>query len=423
MGDTALLHQSTDNLPAGTAESLSSNPPASSLSKSEPPNPLNKSLDSLPVLLTVHEGVTADDLTKSYCQYIAARKEAGLPFDTWNGQSTSSATGRRVALGSSMASPPSSTSLPVKSRIPRSKSAVERPRPTATYRDRSYGPGPGSYTPSWAKNGDIGKSKYTFGGSNRSFIEYTLMQSTSPGPRYAPGTAAVKASIPSASIGKEQRFGKPPHNSPAGVHFGGGNPGPGSYSAKTDRTGTGDYATGPRWKFGTSDHYSPDDNFSKTVYMGKSYEGENVGVHGPGPKYLPGDCHQKTHISFSMRPKLTMEFDAHSKAAKNPGPAAHGMRPNVSRTGVASSPSFQFSRTTQRINPAYNLSEAPYISEQHAKTENIIHSPGPAQYYLPRGSHVKPLGHFRYQGHADRFYDPFETGRVKPSNINTRLNQ
>mmetsp|Transcript_40374 Transcript_40374/g.48945 ORF Transcript_40374/g.48945 Transcript_40374/m.48945 type:complete len:375 (+) Transcript_40374:275-1399(+) len=282
------------------------------------------------------------------------------------------------------------------------------PKVQETYKQRVYSPGPGAYEPTCSRNGSLKRETYSFGGSDRSYIGHVISQSHSPGPRYIPNTSTSKVAYPSYSFGRATKDPVPHHNSPYG------NPGPGAYPIKGDRKGDTNYESCPGMVFGSASHINPHQSFAKTVFISSKHEYENHGIHSPGPQYNPGDSAQVSHVKYSMRPKLTMSFDKSVvSSVASPGPGKY--LPKKLRDGetLGHERTAPFDKSIQRQRPEDNISSTVYISEVHSLSENVgITSPGPCKYTPVAPSLNVTTPNMRYQGHGDRFFSPFETGRL-----------
>lgn len=134
--------------------------------------------------------------------------------------------------------------------------------------------------------------------------------------------------------------------------------------------------------------------------------------HSPGPKYLPKTEFREKSIKYSLRPRGRLELDERLRLESGLGPAAY--RTRVSRSGggyIGDAPKYGFRKADQIQRPDMNYRSVPFVSEEHARSENIgIHSPGPGAY-----TPVSPTGHPGspiFKKTADRFYTPFEPNRI-----------
>jgi len=238
----------------------------------------------------------------------------------------------------------------------------------------------------------------------------------SPGPKYIPRTSSI-FERPGFSFGRDRKFWAPAHNSPVTV------PGPGKYDQDTDRTGHVAFSktsAAPKFGFGTAvARVGAEEGFSLVKYTGKDAEVEMLGVQTPGPIYNTRDLDRykfNSAPSPTLAGKLEKEGLSRIRVNTNPSPAAY--KPLATRDGggqfCKNAPKTRFSKATQRQRPDLNMNNCPFVSELHSKLENLVLSQGPAHYepVVAEKKH-QPRVNLGAQGASDRFFDTFETGRIK----------
>jgi len=276
--------------------------------------------------------------------------------------------------------------------------------------NRKYTPGPGSYELYSSalstlpdRKGATATTKYTFGSGERSFIKHEQAQSFSPGPVYLTNKPPIFAR-PGFSFGTGSRFCKPPSNSEVYA------PGPGQYCGNKvkSRKGT-EFLDGTR-----SATFGESAKGSIVSYKEVMHDVENLGLSSPGPKYNSRVTSTETFKwsktgDYTIGKKVPGEVDEMLRLKVGPGPGVY--KPEVCRNGrgklCRDAPALSFPRAHQRPR-----SDLQYLTATHTEITNKgIHSPGPV-YNVQLPPRHYPKCDLRAQGSADRFFDPFEPGRL-----------
>lgn len=293
-------------------------------------------------------------------------------------------------------------------RLPKKVPPLSPPQMPRSFKNRKQMPGPGSYevcglTVSSVpdRHGSTTSSKFSFGMGERSFIKHAVAQSTSPGPAYLTNKPPIFAR-PGFSFGTDSKFAKTPHNAPLTV------PGPGKYCGTQvgDMKGSENWKDAPGASFGLSNKHS-------VVSYGKAIDDvENLGLSSPGPKY---NVRQTDKYKFPNKGDYTIgvkvpgENDVRLRLSVGAGPAAY--TPLACRDGrgqlCKDATQVGFTKADKRLR-----GDLQFITPIHAETTNkCLHSPGPI-YDGQLAPRRYPNVSLRSQGSADRFFDPFEPGRL-----------